>query len=72
MSVLDVIYTEAQKHHNKTGKAPTRLYIGHETYDRLRQQERHLNFYDAAGYPLERVMGLDLFYTCENNHLFVC
>ena len=59
----------------KTGIAPTRLYIGENTYHDLRMT-RDLYVYmpqtDLTSIAEERVMGLRVFRVHERDHLFVC
>ena len=74
MTELDRINRAFYEYQKRTGIAPTRVYLGHDDYHKVRSANQMYVFFNLGGDEVRQpeIMGLKVYRVEELNHLFVC
>ena len=74
MSELDRINRAFYEYQKRTGIEPTRVYLGHDEYHKVRSANQMYMFFTPGGDEVRQpeIMGLKVYRVEEFNHLFVC
>lgn len=73
MTELDRINRAFYEYQKRTGIEPTRVYLGHDDYHKVRSANQMYVFYTIGDdVPQPEIMGLKVYRVEELNHLFVC